>query len=120
MEQLKYSTPIFRHGITKRERQIAIFPLFPDSHSVSLPCFPKHTDLSDLHTKYVTVLKFNSSSSVLVSASNSGSVVVSRAPDFAACRRLAGHCERVADLDFSPDETQIVTASFDGSVTGYL
>ena len=46
---------------------------------------------------------------------HSGTCVISQPPELNIYRRLAGHCERISDLDFNSDSTQLVTASFDGT-----
>lgn len=77
--------------------------------------FSKIDDTVELHIKYITVMKFSPKSDYFVSAANSGTCVISQLPTLGIYRRLAGHCERISDLDFSSDSSQLVTASFDGT-----
>ena len=73
----------------------------------------KSQELSDFHSKYITVMKF--SKTFFASASNSGSLVIHQISDFGKLRRLAGHCDRISTLDFSPDESLLVTGSYDAT-----
>ena len=75
--------------------------------------FQKFQDFPDIHSKYITVMKF--SKSFFASASNSGSLVIHQMSDFEKYRRFAGHCERISCLDFSHDESLLVTGSFDAT-----
>ena len=68
---------------------------------------------TDSHSKYVTCIAL--SPNYIVTCSNSGSVVIAQGRSLAPYRRLGGHTERVNAVCFSPDETQLVTASMDGT-----
>ena len=69
---------------------------------------------SELHMKYITVIKF--SEKFLVTCSNSGSLVVSKNQSLEVYRRLGGHSERINSIDFNPNnELEIVTGSLDGT-----
>lgn len=71
--------------------------------------------VKELHSKYITSLCYSPNKEILASACNSGSVVISHGKNLETFRKIAGHMERVTDLDFSPDGTQLVTASTDRS-----
>ena len=69
---------------------------------------------SELHMKYITVIKF--SEKFLVTCSNSGSLVVTKNQTLELYRRLGGHSERINSIDFNPNnELEIVTGSLDGT-----
>ena len=69
---------------------------------------------SELHMKYITVIKF--SEKFLITCSNSGSLVVTKKQSLELYRRLGGHSERINSIDFNPNnELEIVTGSLDGT-----
>ena len=62
--------------------------------------FKIEKEISELHSKYITTLKFSRNGKLLASAANSGTCVISAIPEFESNRRLAGHTERISGTHY--------------------